>query len=169
MMKLASDWRHAIGLIMSNDPLIQAAQDRIREIIAEREELESFIRAHRNLSAKLLKPKSPQPEPPTPVAPQNHRPSTTTEILEAVGKVLNEHGRPMSLADLHLKLSEVGVVIPGKDPRNNLSAKLYASDRFVTQRGVGWWFASQLSKNEGPAGDGEALNVSGVSAPDVGG
>lgn len=160
---------------MSNDPIILAAQARLREILAERDELEAFIETHRRLSKRLMKPDDETATAPVlPVAKPAQvtraaRPNSTIEILNAVGKVLNRHGKPMMLSDLHDALDVEGIVIPGKDPRNNLSAKLYASKTFKTQRGVGWWFARDLSKDKGLADESEASNSSGVSAPENGG
>ncbi|MBL8567092.1 MAG: hypothetical protein JNM89_15360 [Hyphomicrobiaceae bacterium] len=137
------------SLIMTNDPLIQAAQDRLREILAERDELETFIEMHRRLSKKLFseQPRTePPPKPASSVATNAGRANSTVEILDAAARILNKHGKPMRLADLHDALTGEGIVVPGSDPRNNLSAKLYSSDRFATQRGIGWWFASQLSE-----------------------
>lgn len=136
----------------------------------ERDEIEKFLEMHKRLSKKLLESAAQFSSSPPPTNQSSKLPNSTSEILNAVGDVLNRHGRAMQLADLHDALTERGIVVPGKDPRNNLSAKLYASDRFATTRGVGWWFASsKLSETKGPADEGEALNGSGAATPDVGG
>lgn len=63
-------------------------------------------------------------------------------IEQATLKLLMEAGRPLKTSEIHEKLTQRGIEIPGKDPRNNLSAHLSRNDAFIHQ-GDGWWIAEK--------------------------
>lgn len=129
-----------------NNPILQAALDRLGELNEERRELEAFIALHRKLAARIAKGvRHYKVANPADVA---HRtleptPSGSDEILAGIRGVMREHGGPIPLADLHAGLTRRGIIIPGKDPRNNLSQRLSSSGEFSGKRGVGWWFANE--------------------------
>jgi hypothetical protein len=58
-------------------------------------------------------------------------------ILKDIGGI-TPHFAPMPLADIHRSLESRGVSIPGKDPRNNLSAILSNSPKFEPHGRAGW-------------------------------
>jgi hypothetical protein len=79
-------------------------------------------------------------------------------------KIITERNRPVPLGELYRALVADGIDIGGKDPRNNLSAKLYADHRVVTLPKLGWWKAAEplplgvrleehLENEEGPDAD----------------
>ncbi len=122
------------------DSVLQAALDRIQELVSERNELEAFVATYRKLKARS----TPQREksssmPATPTAAQA---SSTAAIIDAAMNVLAKHGGPMKLAELHDAIVAQGMQIGGKNPKNNLGAKLSAEPRLVTHKEMGWWFAS---------------------------
>lgn len=124
-----------------NDSVLQAALDRIQELVAERNELEAFVATYRKLKAR---PSSSQLGEPlsTPVAPAAPQASSTVAIIDAAMNALAKRGGPMKLAELHDAIVVQGVQIGGKNPKNNLGAKLSAEPRLVTHKELGWWFAS---------------------------
>ena len=137
----------------NDDPIIQAARDRLAEINLERRELESFIETYRKLSARVvvLEPRSIETHSPVASQPTLHEASTTAEILSATREILLENGKPTAFADLYDALMKRGIVIPGREPRANLSQKLSSSDQFTGRRGIGWWFAGQWPDEQPPA------------------
>ena len=86
---------------------------------------------------------------------------SSKEVVDAALKIIDERNRPIPLGALYRALVLAGVEIGGKDPRNNLSAKLYADPRVVTHPKYGWWRADEplplnvrldeFADEEGPA------------------
>jgi hypothetical protein len=69
-------------------------------------------------------------------------------IHDKVAELLHEHQRPLKTNEIYSFLLKKGVEIPGKDPRNNLSAHLSRS-RSLVRFGNGWWFAEKKEPPEG--------------------
>jgi len=124
-----------------SDSILQAALDRIQELVRERNELEAFVATFRKLQTSSAKPAEPLPPPKSPPSPTNP-PSATTTIIDAAMAALAKNGGPMKLGELHDAVLALGVQIGGKNPKNNLGAKLSADFRLVTHKDFGWWFAS---------------------------
>lgn len=131
---------------MNNDPTFQAALDLAAKLRADLQEIESFIKVHQRLSAAATKP---TPQPPVIQSPvvakqaesaQQTKPTPVADILQAAREILRAKGKPMLVGDLYDALAAKGVVIGGKNPRNNLGAKLAGAADLKTRRGVGWFF-----------------------------
>jgi hypothetical protein len=75
-------------------------------------------------------------------------PTPVAEIRKRAAAILASVGRPMPLSELHNALLRAGVVIGGKDPRSNLSAKLNGAKEIKCIRGKGW----VAQNDQGPAG-----------------
>lgn len=123
------------------DSILQAALDRIQELVAERNELEAFVATYRKLKERSAKCGEPEAEP---VALPTLTASNTAAIIDAAMTALAKHRGPMKLSDLHDAIVASGVTIGGKNAKNNLGAKLSADPRLVTHKDLGWWFASDL-------------------------
>lgn len=68
---------------------------------------------------------------------------STLAIVDAAMEILATKREPMKLGALYDALCAKGVAIGGKEPRNNLGAKLSADRRLQTYPGIGWWFANE--------------------------
>lgn len=96
---------------------------------------------------------TPRPPPPPPPAPRKSSPRQGEighMIQKHVTTYLKEAGKPLKTGKIFELLRNEGVDIPGKDPRNNLSAHLSRSIFFARKR-TGWWFAEE-EKEEPPVG-----------------
>ena len=128
----------------------------------ERDELLAFI-ASKPMYERFFAEAASQPA--TTAAPclSARSPKTSKEIVDAAIEIIRTKNRPVVLGDLYRGLVLAGVEIGGKDPRNNLSAKLYADDRVKTLPGLGWWIVNeqlplsvrldQFTNEEGPDTD----------------
>lgn len=123
-----------------DDSLLQAALDRIQELVSERNELEAFVATYRKLKARSSPHRVEQLV--APVAATAPQSSSTVVIVDAAMNALAKRGGPMKLVELHDAIVSQGVQIGGKNPKNNLGAKLSAEPRLVTHKELGWWFAS---------------------------
>jgi hypothetical protein len=130
-------------LAMSNDPILLKALEKIEAATAEVRSLENFIAKYRELQSGVSAPPACDEGPvakPATVAAANCKPWPTDKILLEVGAVLKAQG-PMQLKSLHQALTARGVIIGGKEPRNNLCAKLSANGSgFESSKSHGWWF-----------------------------
>src|SRR5262245_60000632 len=88
-------------------------------------------------------------QPPTPVA----------EIRKRAVAILSSVDRPMQLAELHTALIRAGVVVGGRDPRSNLSAKLNGAKGLKSIRGKGW----VAQDDQGPAAGTAEPHVNGTT------
>jgi len=145
---------------MSEDAIYQRALERLHEISKERRELEDFIATYRKLSGVQVK----TPEPVSSVLGSPRKPATSEAIVEAALEILATKGEPMKLGALYDALTAKGIVIGGKEPRNNLGAKLSADRRLETHRGLGWWFAGEPI---GPKAYGRQLGCEYEEGPDT--
>lgn len=137
--------------------ILQNAHDRLAVIELERRELEIFIATYGKL-AGAPQPVTAAANHSSPVKPAERqrkssrkrgRNGTRIERVSAVAReVLRTHGRPMHLNQIHEELISRGVVLTGKNPRNNLGAVLSASKEFATKRGEGWWFRDEAPLRE---------------------
>lgn len=128
---------HKLG--MSTDPIYLRALERLQEISKERRELEDFIATYRKLAGVQIKPQ----EPVSATLGSPRKPASSASIVEAAMEVLATKREPMKLGALYEALCANGFVIGGKEPRNNLGAKLSADRRLQTYPGIGWWFADE--------------------------
>jgi hypothetical protein len=89
-------------------------------------------------------PNRPAPSlPPMPPKPPSPRQGEIGYLIEqATLRLLMETGEPLKTSEIHERLTKKGIEIPGKDPRNNLSAHLSRNDAFI-RKGDGWWFAEK--------------------------
>ena len=67
----------------------------------------------------------------------------TDHLVTTAMEILSERNRPLKLGDLYLAIVAKGIVVSGKNPRNNLGAKLSADPRLETLPGLGWWFKGE--------------------------
>ena len=126
----------------TDNPILQAANDRLKALIDERRELEQFIATYRKIAATVSASQAGQVEIEE-RAIEEPKASTTEEIVMAAMQAIQDHGRPMRLRMLHDVLIARGIVIGGRIPRNNLGAKLSADPRLRTIKEHGWWFADE--------------------------
>lgn len=124
---------------MQQDQILQRAFDRLREIADERRKLEDFISTYRNLAG--VQPQAPQPL--APALGTAKKPASADELANATLALISERGTPIRLGDAYSVLTARGYVIGGKEPRNNLGAKLSADKRLRSVQGHGWWFANE--------------------------
>lgn len=124
---------------MENDPIIQRAFDRLREIAAERRKLEDFIATYRDLAG--VQPQTPESVPK--VLGTAKKPASAEELVSASLALISEKDEPIRLGDIYTALTAKGYVIGGKEPRNNLGAKLSADHRLKSVQGHGWWFRDE--------------------------
>lgn len=125
----------------ATDSVLQAALDRIQELVAERNELEAFIATYRKLKERAHRGRESAAEP---AQATTATASSTAVIIDTAMAVLAARGGPMKLADLHDAIVAKGINIGGKNAKNNLGAKLSADPRLVTHKDLGWWFAADL-------------------------
>jgi len=121
---------------MEEDDILRKAQDRLRALIDERRELEIFIATYRRLASEAAA-ESGQPVA-VPV-----RPASTDEIVSAAMTLIANKNAPMRIGELHDALVAQEIRIGGRNPRNNLGAKLSADPRLESIPGHGWWFKGE--------------------------
>lgn len=124
---------------MESDPIIQRAFDRLREIAAERRKLEDFIATYRDLAG--VQPQAQETLPSS--LGTARKPATAEELVSASLALISERDSPIRLGDIYAALTAKGYVIGGKEPRNNLGAKLSADHRLRSVQGHGWWFRNE--------------------------
>lgn len=143
------------------DILSKALARRV-ELRAELAEIESFIDLHKRIAARLSSvPSSESIAPPRrgllngatsneseQIENQGNllsptRPTPTTAIHNAAVEIIRAAGRPVPLGEMVHALWERRMIIGGKDPAANLSAKLGHCDLLVSIRNVGWWLKHQ--------------------------
>lgn len=124
---------------MENDTILQRAFDRLREIAAERRKLEDFIATYRELVG--VKPQAP--EIPATILGTARKSATADELVIATLALISARDAPIKLGDVYAALTARGFVIGGKEPRNNLGAKLSADSRLRSVQGHGWWFKNE--------------------------
>lgn len=155
---------------MTTDPTILKAQARLAEIEVERQELTQFLVVYRRLGGGVgmsaeAKGASPVARP----APRAKKGATQTTpastVIEAIRALLRSEGHHMKSRDILDHLTNTGIVIGGKKPRNTLGAILSKSEDFETTPDLGWYF----KKDKGPSLTTGALNGSGSSHPEGGG
>jgi hypothetical protein len=67
------------------------------------------------------------------------------QIDRHVASILHSHGQPMGPRDILKALQSLGVRVPGKNPVNNLAARLsYEKSPFVKIGGLGWWMKGEI-------------------------
>lgn len=135
-MALAANLRMADSGAMEEDEIIKRAQERLRAIIDERRELESFIATYRKLAAETQSASGEAV--PAPV-----RAASTDEIVSAAMTLIAAKGAPMRIGEIHEALTAQDIKIGGRNPRNNLGAKLSADRRLESVPGHGWWFRGE--------------------------
>lgn len=123
--------------------VVQIARDRLAELDrlqeaqdAERSKLREFLTmadqlqgAHHEMSVAVEQLAR---------AEARSKPTPVSEIRKRAAAILEAVDRPMPLAELHNRLTRTGVVVGGKNPRSNLSAKLSGAEELQTIPGQGW-------------------------------
>lgn len=144
------------------DDVIQRAKERLRAIEAESIELRSFLRTYEKLAAEI----SPMGagvargimQVAKPVSSATTRfygggdgefVSSKDEIIQAARRILRgAYPEPVAIGELYEKITKSGLVIGGKNPKGNLSAKLAPPDDIFYVKDEGWFCRPQ--KNEPP-------------------
>ena len=142
---------------MENDPVYQAAMSRIaanqaaqERLVRERHELEVFVAKYVEL-AKSCRPVSNADYV---VSVQDDcalvaesktvpRGRITESLVLAAMDIIADNKRPMKLGAIYDAMTAKGIDVPGKEPRNNLGAKLSADRRLCRVPRRGWWFSSE--------------------------
>jgi hypothetical protein len=70
-------------------------------------------------------------------------PTHVSEIRNRAKAIISAVGRPVPLGELYSCLIRSGVVIGGKDPRSNLSAKLNGDPELASLPRQGWWLRNE--------------------------
>lgn len=136
---------------MKSIDVVQVAIDRLSELDgmqseldAERAKLLDFLAMAEKLGADqsgvadaVAKLAISIPGPPTAIG----------EIRKRAAAIIGALNKPVPLGELYNALVRSGVVVGGKDPRSNLSAKLGGATDLVSLPGKGW----VLRKNQGLA------------------
>ena len=88
------------------------------------------------------------------------RSRASNPFVAEIEQVLLEAGRPLRVVEIYDALVAKGVDAPGKDPRNNISAKLYyeKGTRFVSHGPAGW---TAVQGSSAPAQPGASDNLFG--------
>jgi hypothetical protein len=141
--------------------ILQNAHDRLAAIEIEKRELQIFIATYGKLAGApssvgaalaVAAPTKPVERPRKASRKRGRGGGTRIERVSAAAReILQTHGKPMHLNQIHEELIARGVVLTGKNPRNNLGAVLSASKEFATKRGEGWWFRGEGHLRESAA------------------
>lgn len=125
------------------DDIYQIALRRLAALQDEKRELEAFIATYQKLAT--ASPQAPEytiVSKVTLVTGAPPRGSVTNTLVSAAMEIIADAKRAMKLGDIYTAILARGIIVGGKNPRNNLGAKLSADPRLKTIPGMGWWFAS---------------------------
>jgi hypothetical protein len=127
---------------MEHDPIIQAAKRDLEALDAQRQDIIDFLERYRLYKGAALR-LSVEPTESMALNAQT-RGARADEVLSAVADILIGHNDAMSLSDIFDKLRERGIVVGGKNPKQNLSQKLSADEQLKSYGKHGWYFADKL-------------------------
>jgi hypothetical protein len=100
-------------------------------------ELVQFVQTARRLMSGAESAQKPPQE--RPLSSRRARTKEAETMINTVQDILEESGTPMKTSEILHTLLERGIKVPGKDPRNNLSARLsYNKDKFESRGSEGW-------------------------------
>ena len=153
-------------VMSDSDTILQRALRRRDNFRRELDEIESFIRTFKRLADATA-------EEPTAVRIRHRsiedkiKSSPQREVEQAVTQVLINAGRPVTTAQMLEAVTTHGVVIGGREPRWNLSAKLSRMEGIISIEGHGWWFENRPYKAVGyePSQETEGLDEDQSSSP----
>jgi hypothetical protein len=126
---------------MKNDPKIEKALARIRELKIELAKLERYVRLDRELfpdSVDDLDDAARRPQ-----SDGGAKRWSASDVVRLAMEVLAERNRPMKLGELYLAVVERGAKIGGKNPRNTFCAMLSAEKVTLSTGANGWWFKDE--------------------------
>ena len=69
--------------------------------------------------------------------------SETQKTVDTVREIIEAEGKPMPLGQIFRALTDRGISMPGKNPRNTLGARLSNSEAVVPLPGFGWWLVER--------------------------
>ena len=154
---------------MEHDPIIEAAENDLADVEARRHEIMAFLaryRRYREPTSSALVPTHPD----TPVD-LIRRSAPADKVMSAVHDILGERGDALTLSALFDALLDRGVMIGGRNPKQNLSQKLSAHEGLKSYGKRGWYFAdtippcllpsARLSANDHSHEEGPATEMTG--------
>ena len=151
---------------MSNQSTINALKDAIQEMEERKRQIDAD---HRALVATLRyferQEQGPQVLQPSSRSEDGHYSSSqsSNELRDAMYDILSVEG-PLHRMEIHRRLTEKGVHVPGRDPINNVGAHLSFDDRFENVgRGV-WGLVNPSGDNINTA-TGEDTNDDTLDVP----
>ena len=88
------------------------------------------------------------------------RKGSSAAVVDAIEDLLIEAGRPMRISEIYNTLLAKGIEVTGKDPRKNISSKLYyeKDKRFLSHGPAGW---TAVQGSSAPAQPGASDNLFG--------
>lgn len=118
---------------------ITNAKRRKKELEKELAEIDQFLELAGKFSDPLF---SETPSPSgggTPVS--NSKPG---ELVAASHKAIKANGKPMNRSELLNALTDVGIIVSGKDPANTLGTTLSrASEKIIHLKSFGYWIVDE--------------------------
>ena len=115
--------------------VIEKAQERLRKIEAEAEEIRTFLRVYAALEGDKAVDNESRSEDLGDAAPT----AKPGEIVESARELIRERGRPMTRSQLLKALREKGLNLPGKDATKNIGTVIWRSKQFDNIAGEGYW------------------------------
>ncbi len=76
--------------------------------------------------------------------------SNMSSLADAIEQVLDEQGQPLHFKDIHLRLRDRGVTVPGVNPENNITSHLSRRKHIFVNVGRGLWALKKWG--ESPSG-----------------
>lgn len=127
---------------MDSDPIIRLAEQELANLDVKRRETAAFIAWYKRL--KAIASGEPEPEPDEAMVAMIRRSPPADAVLSAVHDILQERGDALTLAAIFDGLLKRGVIVGGKNPKQNLSQKLSAHPLLKSYGKRGWYFADKL-------------------------
>lgn len=131
---------------MTDTDLIKAAQEKLARYRAEVHRLEAFLETAQELTAGPDKKKAhiAPPRSAKKDAPASGDATPRKEVLQQTHQILLEQRRRLPAAAIYDILIKRGVVIAGKSPKGNLTAK-FATDKTLSyDKDTGLWTSDAL-------------------------
>ncbi|HEX8194183.1 MAG TPA: hypothetical protein VF552_14915 [Allosphingosinicella sp.] len=115
--------------------VIEKAQERLRAIETEAEEIRTFLRVY----AALQGDKAVDNESANEESVSSARTASPAEIVDSAKALIRERGRPMTRSQLLKSLRDKGLNLPGKDATKNIGTVIWRSKQFDNIAGEGYW------------------------------
>lgn len=126
---------------MESDEIIEAAEQELAALDAERREIADFIARYKRYKGMAV---GIQKSPSAPIFSPARRSAPADKVMSAVHDILTERKDALTLTAIFDALVSRGVVIGGKHPKQNLSQKLSAHSQIKSYGKRGWYFADAL-------------------------